>query len=87
MDIMLGAGFEEKRNDVFFSLAARHKVEGYIFICDPSVRTSGLAVMLRPLLREFSFVERHMFGDLFLREGKASRRDQGGRGAGERLND
>lgn len=42
----------------------------YIFICDPSVRTAGLAVVLRPLLREFSFVKRHMFGDLFLREGK-----------------
>lgn len=68
----------------FFLLAARHKVDGYIFICDPSVRTAGLAVVLCPLLREFSFVERHMFGDLFLREGKASRRDQGRtRGRGE----
>ena len=45
---------------------------------------AGLAVVLRPLLWEFSFVKRHMFGDLFLREGKSlSSRSGMTRGRGE----
>jgi hypothetical protein len=59
--------FEKRTEDVSLvvDVRVRQKVEEYIFICDPSVRDGGLAAMLRPLLREFSFRRTHMFGDLF----------------------